>query len=72
MKALLVNQNGSLENLKIENVPTPKIGSNQILVKVKACGINPVDWKGIIMNFFQTPYIVGTDISGISKMLELR
>jgi len=65
MKALLVNENGSLDNLKIENVPIPKIASNQILVKVKACGINPVDWKGIIMNFFQTPYIVGTDISGI-------
>ena len=65
MKALLVNENGSLDNLKIEDVPIPKIESNQILVKVKACGINPVDWKGIIMNFFKTPYIAGTDISGI-------
>ena len=37
MKALLVNENGSLDNLKIENVPIPKIASNQILVKVKAC-----------------------------------
>ena len=65
MKALLVEEISSLENLQIEEVPMPKIESHEILVKVKACGINPVDWKGIKMNLFQTPYIVGSDISGI-------
>ena len=65
MKALLVEEKSSLANLQIEEVPMPKIESHEILVKVKACGINPVDWKGINMNLFQTPYIVGSDISGI-------
>src|SRR5690606_10488019 len=46
-------------------LPKPSIAPNQVLVKVRACGINPVDWKSTVYGYFQMPYTVGTDISGI-------
>lgn len=65
MKAITINEKGSLDYLKFEEISKPTIKPDQVLVKVKACGINPVDWKGVINGIFQMPYIVGSDISGI-------
>ena len=65
MKAIVINKKGSLDNLEIIDLPIPLINPGQVLVKIKACGINPVDWKGIVHSYFQMPfYIPGTDISG--------
>ena len=65
MKAVAINEKGSLENILIEDVPKPIITPNKLLIKVKACGLNPVDWKGVELGFFEMPYVLGTDISGI-------
>jgi NADPH:quinone reductase-like Zn-dependent oxidoreductase len=66
MKAVVISEKGSLDNLEILELPIPVINPDQVLVKIKACGINPVDWKGVILSYFQMPsYILGTDISGI-------
>jgi NADPH:quinone reductase-like Zn-dependent oxidoreductase len=43
----------------------PVLAANEILVKVKAAGVNPVDWKGGINGMFQMPYTVGSDIAGV-------
>lgn len=65
MKAIRIHEKGAIDNIKIEDLPKPKINENQVLVKVKACGVNPVDWKSTVHGYFQMPYTVGTDISGI-------
>jgi len=43
MEAYLLEQNGSIENLKRGTVPTPGIKANEVLIKTKAIGINPID-----------------------------
>ena len=41
MKAIRVREFGGPEVLKVEEVPTPKPGPGQVLVRVKAAGVNP-------------------------------
>ena len=43
MKAIRVNKFGKPENMILEETPDPKPGSGQVVVKVHAVGINPVD-----------------------------
>ena len=43
MKAILVHNFGGPEVLKIADVPTPKPDKGQVLVRVKAAGVNPYD-----------------------------
>ncbi|WP_100614588.1 NADP-dependent oxidoreductase [Confluentibacter citreus] len=64
MKAIRIHEKGAIDNVKIEDLPKPDIQSNQVLIKVKACGINPVDWKSTVYGYFEMPYTIGTDISG--------
>ncbi|KAI5209494.1 GroES-like protein [Aureobasidium subglaciale] len=47
-------------------VPLPKT-EDELVVKIKAIGLNPVDWKSIDYNFAipQLPYIAGRDFAGI-------
>lgn len=46
MKAIVLNRNGEAAKLSyVENRPVPKPGYNEIRVKVKAVGLNPVDYK---------------------------
>ena len=45
MKAIILNEAGEAENFKIEEVATPGIKENEILIKTKAISINPVDIK---------------------------
>ena len=71
MKAIILKDFGGIENLIITDLPIPVIQNNEVLVKLKAISINPVDVKtragkgvsGIIKN--ETPIILGLDISGI-------
>lgn len=64
MTSIQLNETGSLNNIKVRDIPVPTIQSNQLLIKVKACGINPVDWKAVLGGGFQVPYILGSDIAG--------
>lgn len=65
MLAILVNKIGSIDDIKIIDLPIPKIKDDEVLVKVKAVGVNPVDWKGVVNGIFEIPYILGSDISGV-------
>ncbi|PKQ46160.1 NADP-dependent oxidoreductase [Confluentibacter flavum] len=64
MKAIRIHEKGAIDNIIIEELPKPNIQANQVLVKVKACGINPVDWKSTVHGYFEMPYTLGTDVSG--------
>ena len=63
-KALLLDE--KFGKLVIDTIPVPKPGPGDILVKIFAASLNPVDWKvqkyGIFIQTF--PAILGTDISG--------
>lgn len=69
MKALLCHQFGSPSNLKLGELPVPEIRSNQVLIEVKACGVNFPDTL-IIRNLYQfkptLPFAPGGEVSGIA------
>lgn len=45
MKAIVLTQIGGPEVLQLADLPTPSPGPNQLLVKVHAAGVNPIDYK---------------------------
>ena len=63
-KALILD--AKLGKFGINTIPVPKPGPGQILVKIKAAALNPVDWKvqkyGVFVDTY--PAILGTDIAG--------
>jgi NADPH:quinone reductase-like Zn-dependent oxidoreductase len=44
MKAIVYREYGSADVLKLEEVPKPTPGDNEVLIKVRAAGVNPLDW----------------------------
>jgi NADPH:quinone reductase-like Zn-dependent oxidoreductase len=70
MKAVVLHKYGSPSNLKYEDFPDPKPAPGEVLVRVHAVSINPVDWKmrsGAAKERFPVtfPAILGRDLAGI-------
>lgn len=68
MKAIIVRQYGDPEVMKVEDVPTPAPGPGQVLVRIKAAGVNPADTYGRSGNYANkppVPYTPGTDGAGV-------
>lgn len=67
MKATRVHQFGGPEVLQLEEVPTPSPGPGQVLVRVRAAGVNPYDTymrAGTYAIKPQLPYTPGSDAAG--------
>ena len=66
MKALLLQQPGSVDNLHVGDVPDPKPQTGEIRVRVGAIGLNPVDYKlaGRGNPAWTYPHIPGLDVAG--------
>ncbi|WP_336962385.1 NADP-dependent oxidoreductase [Chryseobacterium contaminans] len=71
MKAVIINEAGSVENLQFTEIEKPTIGDDEALVKVMSVSINPVDvkaraYEGVLNWIFEEnrPVILGWDISG--------
>ncbi len=69
MKAAVIYRYGSPEVLQIAEVEQPQLKSDQLLVKVHASSINPIDWKmrkGMLklLTGSKFPMILGFDVSG--------
>jgi len=70
MKAVRIHNYGGAEVLKYEEAPMPEMHADDILIKIAAASVNPVDWKireghmkeGMKINF---PFILGLDVSGV-------
>ena len=74
MKAVVLHEYGPPKNLKYENFHDPKPGKGEVLVRVHAIGVNPIDWKvrsGAMKDIFPTPFpaILGYDIAGVVSEL---
>ncbi|MDQ2719605.1 MAG: NADP-dependent oxidoreductase [Bacteroidota bacterium] len=70
MKAAIIHQFGNAEVLQITEVSKPEINDSQVLIKVIAVGINPVDTKvragtSGMSKQIKLPAILGWDVSGI-------
>ncbi|MFT6924873.1 MAG: NADPH:quinone reductase-like Zn-dependent oxidoreductase [Psychromonas sp.] len=70
MRAVRIHQYGGTDTLQLEQIDTPKINADDILIKVKAAAINPVDWKireGYLQEFipYLLPVTLGWDVAGI-------
>ena len=67
MKAIRVEQFGGPEVLQLVEVETPVVGANQLLIQVRAVGVNPVETyirSGNYANMPQLPYTPGSDAAG--------
>jgi NADPH:quinone reductase-like Zn-dependent oxidoreductase len=70
MKAIRIHSYGGLEVLKYEDAPRPEPQAGEVLVRVHAAGVNPIDWKvreGYMKDFWphKFPLILGRDLSGV-------
>lgn len=70
MKAVRIHAYGGQEVLTLEEAPMPQLGNTDVLVRVVASSVNPVDWKvragytkAVLPYSF--PVILGWDVSGI-------
>jgi NADPH:quinone reductase-like Zn-dependent oxidoreductase len=69
MNAIVVHQYGGPEVLKFEDYPDPVPGSGEVLVRVAAASVNPIDYKrraGLTKDFYPItfPGLIGVDMSG--------
>ena len=70
MRAMVIDETGAPEVLRLAHVPTPRKISSEVLVRVHAAGINPIDAKtraggGAASEITHWPAILGHDFSGV-------
>jgi NADPH:quinone reductase-like Zn-dependent oxidoreductase len=68
MKAVRIHSFGGPEVLRLEDVPKPRPANDEVLIKVRAAGVNPIDYKLRSGEFkpvgMQMPMTLGRDVSG--------
>jgi len=71
MKAIRVSQPGGPEVLKLEEVPDPAPGPGQVLIGVRAIGVNPVETyiRAGTYGWKQWPYTPGADSAGVVEAI---
>ena len=77
MKAVIIHAYGGPEVLKLEDVPRPEPKEDEILIRVVAASINPVDVairKGYLAELLgnRFPLIPGMDAAGVVERLAAR
>ena len=68
MKAIIVREFGAADVMKLEEIDTPEPQESQVLVRIKAAGVNPVDTyirSGVYAQKPSLPYTPGKDGAGI-------
>jgi len=67
MRAISQDVLGGPEVLKEVQLPRPEPRTNEVLVRVRAAGVNPTDWKHRASGGFlgEPPFVLGWDVSGV-------
>ncbi|GAA4854934.1 NADP-dependent oxidoreductase [Saccharopolyspora rosea] len=67
MRAISQDVLGGPEVLREVELPRPEPGISELLVRVRAAGVNPTDWKHRASGMFlgQPPFVLGWDVSGV-------
>ncbi|GAA1911325.1 hypothetical protein GCM10009753_48860 [Streptantibioticus ferralitis] len=70
MRVVVQDGFGGPEVLRVQEVPRPEPLPTEVLVRVHAAGINPVDWKtragtGMAGVLGEPPFVLGWDVSGV-------
>lgn len=70
MRAITYDRYGGSDVLQLTDLPEPRLGPDSVLVRVRAAGVNPVDWKlraGYLdgMLDVQFPVVPGWDVAGV-------
>ena len=70
MKALLLKRYGKTDQFAFADIPKPTIKSNELLVKINAVGLNPIDYmipKGVFKPIIKLklPVVMGSDLAGV-------
>ena len=68
MKAAYIKQTGPSENITYGDLPTPAPTGGQVLVKVRAVAVNPIDTyirSGLVQMKLPFPFVVGCDLAGV-------
>jgi NADPH:quinone reductase-like Zn-dependent oxidoreductase len=74
VKAIRIHNYGGPKVLKYEDAPRPQPKAGEVLIRVHAAGVNPIDWKvreGEMKDFWPHtfPLILGWDLSGVVEEL---
>src|SRR5687767_3134339 len=74
VRAMRIHDFGTAEQLVLDEVERPQPIPTEVLVRVHAAGVNPVDWKtraggGIAGLLGPAPFTLGWDVSGIVEEL---
>ena len=67
MKAAFIRQPGPPEAIEFGDLPTPAPTGSQVLVRVAAVAVNPIDTyirSGLVKMSLPSPFIVGCDLAG--------
>jgi len=69
MKAVRVHEYGNADQLRYEDAPMPEVAPDEVLIRIHAAGVNPVDWKtrqGLMRQVrpLDFPAILGGDAAG--------
>jgi len=70
MRAVIVTEAGAPDVLQVQEVDTPEPIPTEVLVRVHAAGVNPVDWKtrqgkGMTAVLGDPPFAIGWDVAGV-------
>jgi NADPH:quinone reductase len=68
MKAAFIHQTGPAANLQFGDLPKPEPRHNQVLVRVTAVSVNPIDTyvrSGLVPMELPEPFVVGCDLAGV-------
>ncbi|HYJ70405.1 MAG TPA: SelT/SelW/SelH family protein [Nocardioidaceae bacterium] len=70
MRAIAFQEYGGSDRLELADLPEPKVGPDIVLVRVRAAGVNPVDWKireGLVDGAHDVyfPVVPGWDVAGV-------
>jgi len=70
IKAVRIHNFDGIDQIRYEDIPCPEPGPDEVLIRVYAAGVNPVDWQltqGINQEFLQRtlPTVPGFEVAGV-------